>query len=186
LVGGGDGGPDRSRGFTLIELIIALTFGAIILVAAIPAFVTLLDRNEIGSASDQLYASLATARSEAVKRRGAVRVCPSSDSNSCRGDGIWSDGWLVFADADGNGQPDTTADIIRAVPSTSLANGVDLDCDNTVDDGVTFAATGTAWLNSGAFRICHSNSNARSREISIAAGGRIAYTTRERTDCNSS
>jgi type IV fimbrial biogenesis protein FimT len=175
-----------SRGFTLVELMIALAVGAIILVAAVPSFLTLLDRNEIGSAADQLYASLATARSEAVKRRGAVRVCPSSDSASCRGDGDWSDGWLVFADADGNDQPNRNTDIIRAVPSTSLADGVGLGCDNTVHDGVTFSATGSAWGNAGAFRICHSNSNAPSLEVGIAAGGRIEYSMRTQNDCNSS
>lgn len=182
----GYSGLSGGKGFTVVEMMIGLAVGAIILITAVPSFVTLMQRNEIGSASDQLYASLATARSEAVKRRDSVRVCPSSNSSSCRNDGVWSDGWLVFSDDDGNGQPNSTADIIKAVPSTSLADGVDLGCDNAVDDGVTFAATGTAWGNAGAFRICHANSNASSRQISISAGGRIEYSTRAQTDCNAS
>jgi len=177
---------DRSRGFTLIELMVALAAGAIILTVAIPSFATLMERNRIGSAADQLYTSLATARGEALKRRSAVRVCPSSDSANCRNDGIWSDGWLVFSDGDGNGQPDVAADIIKAVPPTSLAEGIGLGCDNALEDGVTFAASGTAWGDAGSFRICHSDSSAPSREVSIAAGGRIEYTTRVQTDCSSS
>jgi type IV fimbrial biogenesis protein FimT len=179
---------DGARGFTLVEVMIALAIGAVILLLAVPNFSTLLERNRIGSAADHLYASLAEARGEAVKRRTTVRVCPSADSASCRNDGDWSDGWLVFMDGDGNGAPNTDADIIKAVPSTSLAAGVDIECDTEVEDGVEFEATGATWdsTTNGAFWICHSDSDVPSKEISTSPSGRIEYTTRAQTDCASS
>ncbi len=169
---------DRARGFTLVELMITLALGTIMLVIAVPSFSTLLERNRIGSAADHLYASLAVARGEAVKRRSTVRVCPSADSETCRDDGVWSDGWIVFPEG-------AIGDIIKAVPSTSLAEGVDIECDVAVENGVEFQATGSTWdsATNGAFWICHSNSDAPSKEISTSPSGRIEYTTRAQTDC---
>lgn len=173
------------RGFTVLELMIALAVGAILLVVAVPSFTTLLERTRIGSAADHLYASLAEARGEAVKRRVTVRVCPSANSATCRNDGDWNDGWLVFLDGDGNGAPNTSADIVKAVPSTSLSEYVDIGTENAVEDGVSFGATGATWdsTTDGAFWICHSDSDVPSKEISVSPSGRIEYTTRARTDC---
>jgi len=181
---------DRARGFTLVEVLITLAIGAIILLLAVPNFGTLLERNRIGSAADHLYASLAEARGEAVKRRTTVRVCPSADNASCRDDGVWSDGWIVFIDNDSDGVVDVGDDIVKAVPSTSLAAGVDIECDAEVEDGVEFQATGSTGATagsatSGAFWICHSDSDVPSKEISASRSGRIEYTTRAQTDCAS-
>jgi type IV fimbrial biogenesis protein FimT len=174
----------RAEGFTLMELMITIAVGAILLVLAVPNFVTALQKDRIGSAADQLYVSLAEARGEAVKRRRSVRVCPSADSASCRNDGDWSDGWLIFQDDDADGSPDAS-EIIKAVPSTSLADNVSLGCETAVDDFVEFGTTGATIDSgtSGAFWICHSNSNVPSREINVSLSGRIEDTTRAQTDC---
>jgi prepilin-type N-terminal cleavage/methylation domain-containing protein len=105
---------NRASGFTLVELLIAVAVGAIILVAALPSFSAVLHKNRISTATSQLYVSLNVARSEALKRRNAVRVCPSSNSSTCRNDGDWSDGWIIFDNTDGNGTP-AAAEIIRLV-----------------------------------------------------------------------
>ena len=167
-----------------MELIIAMAVGAVLLAMAVPNFSTMLQRNRINSAADQLYASMAVARGEAVKRRTDIRVCPSQDSASCRNDGDWSDGWLIFHDADSSGSP-STSEIIKAVPSTSLADGMDIECETEVEDGVTFQATGAAWDSgtSGAFWICHSNSSVSSKEIAISPSGRIEHSKRVQSDC---
>jgi type IV fimbrial biogenesis protein FimT len=178
------GRPHRAAGLTLMELMIALAVGAILLLLAVPDFVTVLQKNRIGSATDQLYVSLAEARGEALKRRRSVHVCPSDDSASCRNDGDWSDGWLIFEDADANGLPGAN-EIIKAVPGTSLDSGVGIGSEVAVDDFVEFGATG-ATIDSGtagSFWICHSDSSVPSREIRVSLSGRIEDTTRTQTDC---
>lgn len=175
----------RSNGLTLIELMVALAVAAILLVMAVPSFVTALHNGRIATAAEQLYVSLAQARGAAVKTGDAVRVCPSSDSATCRNDGDWSDGWLIFQDADADGAPDV-GETIKAVPGTSLAGGVDIGSEDTVEDFVEFGSTGGT-INSGtagAFWVCHSNSSVSSRQISVSLSGRIEDTTRVQSDCN--
>jgi type IV fimbrial biogenesis protein FimT len=85
-----------SLGFTLIELMVAITVGGILLSLAVPAFSGFLheDRN-IGQVNS-LVGSLNYARSEAVKRAtpAGVTVCPSTDGQTCTGT-AWSSGWIV-------------------------------------------------------------------------------------------
>jgi len=181
--------PDRNffkaAGFTLLELMIAIAVGAILLVLALPDFTTALQKNRIGSAADQLYVSLAEARGEAVKRRSAVHICPSADNDSCRNDGDWSDGWLIFVDTNDNNLRESGEPIIKAVPGTSLASGVSLGNEVAVANFVAFEATGATigTGTSGAFWICHSNSSVPSRQINVSLSGRIEDTTRTQTDC---
>jgi len=171
----------RVRGFTVVELMLVISVAAILLVVALPSFSTMLQRNRITSAADHLYVSLAEARGEAVKRRTAVTVCPSADSATCRADGDWSEGWLIRVPA--------TGVTIKAVPSDSLANGVDIGCAAAVEDGVTFAATGATIDSgtSGSFWICHANSSVPSRQVNVSLSGRVESTTREGiADCSAS
>ena len=45
-------------------------------------------------------------------RRQYVAVCPSADQIRCDRSLKWHHGWLVFVDADNNGERDTDADIV--------------------------------------------------------------------------
>ena len=174
----------RLTGFSILELMIAIVVGMILLTMALPNFISLLERNRINSAAEQLYVSLAEARGEALKRRNDVRICPSANSSTCRNDGDWSEGWLIFDNADGDGSP-TASEIIKAVPGTSLASGVNFGVDAGVDDFVEFGATGTTMDSgtTGAFRVCHAGSNESSREISVSLIGRVDDTKRAQSDC---
>jgi len=174
----------RDKGFTVVELMITVLVGTILLLMAVPSFLDVLERDRISSAAEQLYVSFSEARGEALKRRNDVRVCPSANSSSCRNDGDWSEGWLIFDNADANGSP-AASEIIKAVPGTSLASGVNFAVDADVDDFVEFGATGTT-IDSGtdgAFRVCHDGSSAASHEISISLSGRIEDTIRTQSDC---
>lgn len=184
-----DSGP--VRGFSLVELIVAITVATILLAMAVPSFVSVLQKNRIESTAEQLYVSLAEARGEALKRRSDVRVCPvNSDclradpiSCSCRNDGDWSDGWLIYDTADA--QPLTEGEIVKAVPDTSLDTGVSLGSESGVEDFVEFGASGTTIDSgtAGSFWICHSNSSVPSRQIGVSLNGRIDKTERVQTDC---
>lgn len=92
----------RSRthqGFTLIELMITLALVAIALTLALPSFEDSFRRNRVASATNELMASFALARTEAVRRNYSVTddrnvvLCPSADGAACGG--AWSDGWIV-------------------------------------------------------------------------------------------
>ncbi len=174
----------RVAGFSLVELMLAVAIGYIILITALPAYSTMLHKNRIESASSQLYVSLNTARSEAVKRRTSVRVCPSTNSSSCNNAGDWSQGWIMYVDLDADDSPDSN-EIIRVVDS--IHGGVDMQCSDSMTDFVQFEPTGVATGNggnTGEIRICHSNTTSKSKVIGISAIGRVSTTDRSQANCN--
>lgn len=176
----------RESGFSVVELMIALAVCAILLVATGPAFSAVVHKNRISAASNQLYMSLYAARGEALKRRSAVRICPSANSTSCRNDGDWSDGWLIFEDANTNNAPDA-AEIIQLVDG--FDGDINMQVSTALSEYVQFQPTGVAvgnGGNSGEFRLCHADSNASSRAVSISVSGRVNSVKRARTDCDAS
>lgn len=82
----------------MIELMIVLVIAGILLGLATPSFSSVIRNNRLTTEANKLITSFNVARSEAIKRRGTVTVCPSSDQGTCNGDS-WDDGWIVLEDA---------------------------------------------------------------------------------------
>lgn len=79
--------PDAARnaaGFTLIELAVTIAVLAILLAIASPSFETLINQNRLGAASNQVIATLQTARVEAIRQNRKVMICDSADGAQCR------------------------------------------------------------------------------------------------------
>lgn len=101
-----------SRGFTLLELIVTMTVAAIVMVLAVPAFDTLIARNTKAAIINSLRSSIYIGRSEAIKRNQSVTICPTENNLDCSAD--WNRGWMVFIDADRDGQmTGGSTDLIR-------------------------------------------------------------------------
>ena len=81
-----------AHGFTLVEALIVLSIAAIVLAIAVPNLSFLINSMNARSASFDLIADLALARSEAIKRNRSVTVAPLVGTN-------WAQGWRI-ADAD--------------------------------------------------------------------------------------
>lgn len=115
-------GPDSQilrpadAGFTVIELLIAVTLLAILLGIAAPSVRDLILNSRITSQANDLMTDLAIARSEAVKRGVRAAVCASSSGAACTAT-PWSQGWIVFLDPDGNGAVDAATDIVKVTPA---------------------------------------------------------------------
>ena len=105
------------RGFTMIELLITIMVLGLVLGLGVPGFRDLVLNNRQASAVNELVTALQLARSEAITRNvaapSAVSVCASNTGTSCAG--TWSDGWIVFDDADGDGALDAGEIVLRAV-----------------------------------------------------------------------
>lgn len=93
----------RQRGMTLLELLIVITVLAIVLAIGVPGMRDLVLNNRQAGAVNELVTALQFGRSEAITRNIAapavVSVCASNNGTSCSG--TWSDGWIVFTDANG-------------------------------------------------------------------------------------
>ncbi len=96
------------NGFTLIELMITLLVVGVLLVIATPGFKTFIEDNRISTSSNDFLNAIAVARSEAIRRRGPVTLCSSSDFTSCANNTSWQAGWIIFNDRNSNGIFDGT------------------------------------------------------------------------------
>lgn len=88
-------------GFTLIELMVTIAILAIVLTIATPSFTNIILSNRIDSIAHELHDGLQLARSEAIMRKGAVRVCRSNaDNDDCAAGSDWTAGWLILSQDD--------------------------------------------------------------------------------------
>jgi type IV fimbrial biogenesis protein FimT len=135
---------NRSRGFTLMELMIVIALAAVILGVGVPSFREFLRNNKMASVANDLLGGIQTARTEAIKRQlptGGIAICPSDnpddDAATCLDDDVQQfNGWIAFVDADNNCERDTdTEDLIRT--------GSRVDLDNTPASYVNSASNGS-------------------------------------------
>lgn len=104
----------RRSGFSLTELLVVLGVAAIIVALALPDFVSLIRRHQLEAAVSDLFNAVQLTRAEAIARGGRVQLVPAGADGA-----NWSDGWVVFADRDGDRRPGPDDDIIAmhgAVP----------------------------------------------------------------------
>lgn len=87
----------RSRGFTLIELMIGLVLVAILLGIGLPSFRSFILNQQLRATTSDLRMALTLARSEAVKRNRMVELQASDE-----GEG-WGSGWSIPSPNVGDG-----------------------------------------------------------------------------------
>jgi type IV fimbrial biogenesis protein FimT len=108
------------RGFTLMELMVAVTVLAILLGLAVPTFRETIQMNRIVAQNNDFISTLNFARSEAIKRSDTVAVCPSTDGLTCAGAvADWSTGWISFTDLNGDGDKNGADIVLQAAPATT-------------------------------------------------------------------
>lgn len=91
---GGKAGT-RMRGLTLVELLVVLSVVAILAAVATPSLRVLLAGSEVRAAVNDWMSALYLARSEAVRQRSEVTLCPSEDGSTCASTNAYDVGWIV-------------------------------------------------------------------------------------------
>ncbi|WP_222564080.1 GspH/FimT family pseudopilin [Novilysobacter antarcticus] len=158
----------RSKGFTLIELMVTIAVAAILLAIATPSFTSLINSSRLTSSANEMVATLQTARMEAVRRNTRINVCAGCDGNA--------NSLVAFVDANSNGNVDAgesirVATINRAV---QLSGGTDVVFFSTGLGRAASAPNGA--LLETAFRFCIPTTQPAEnvRVVNIASGSRIS------------
>ena len=135
-----------NRGFTLIELIVALFVAAVVLGVAIPSYKNFTETQKVKTASQALLSTVMLARAEAIKRNGDVVVSPI--------DGDWGKGWTVSFGG-------------KELRRHDSLNGISVDSD---DAAITFNRTGRAQA-PATVGFCTGSNNVTRRNVAVAVSG---------------
>ena len=159
--------PVVSRGFTLLELTVALVIAAIVFALGVPGLGSWIAEQELHDRADALLHSLDLARSEAIKRGGRVDVCPGGAG--CTGGAMpWEGGWAVIPDSARAGSTSITRE-------RGAAPGITIRGNRPVADYVSYTSLGRARrfdgaLQMGTFTVCRPGQ--RARKVILANSGR--------------
>lgn len=162
----------KSRGFTVLELLVTLSVASILLTMAVPSYRVFVQDSLMITQSNNFYSAMFLAKSEAIKRSSPATICPSTNGTGCTGGAVWSNGWLVFADINGDGAVDAGEQIIQV--GAALTGG------NTLTSGsnrVTYAASGFTLGFNGTFSLCDGRGAAMSRALILNNQGRLRIAT---------
>lgn len=161
------------RGFTLLELMVALTVAAILLTVAVPAFNNIIQSNAVTVARNSLIGALSFTRSEAVKQGRDVILCKSADGLSCSTTGDWSQGWIVYARE--SGSTVISIDNLLRV-QTALDQPITITGNSHVANDIEYDAMGFAYGENGTLTIKRADGS-EAVAIIISNVGRVRVET---------
>lgn len=146
-------------GFTLIELMIALSVVAILVTVGIPNFSSMLQNNRLATQTNLFIADLNYARSESIKRNSTIDLSPSEDG--------WDSGWNIsVASSD---------ELLRSTELSAQSIAI------TPNDNTTLSFTNSGNLGGeiSCFTISDAHSDNHNRIVKIETTGRVAISDGE-------
>jgi type IV fimbrial biogenesis protein FimT len=160
-----------NKGFSMLELMITLSIGAILATVAAPSYQSMMVQSRLSTQSNEFLTALHYTRSEAIKRGTRVTICKSNASgDSCTSGGNWQDGWIVYSDSGTAGTIDGNDQILRVFPGLK---GSTMTSGSHFSNWVAYIANGSSQgsggLGNDSFTICN---NAKGRKIVVNKTGR--------------
>jgi len=161
-----------SRGFTLIELMIAVGLTGLLLSLAVPALDMFTTSARSTSAVNDFVSSMHVARSTAITTNFRTTVCASAGGANCEAVS-WDQGWIVFTDRDS----DQTVDNGETIVATS--EGIDGLSIQSGEFGQFLmyrpngrVMTASANGNSGQFTVCDNRGSEYAKVLIVDLSGR--------------
>ena len=169
--------PGREGGFTLIELIVALSIGTVLMLVAVPSFLDFQRNARLSDAVSNFVGAANAARANAMKQGINTYMVPVTGTD-------WTSGWVVYADTNWNQMYDAGTDTLismHAAPGSDVAIS-----SNFAGQYLMFNGSGYPRVNNGSFVIgtmVMSNSSPRSISIKIDVSGRVRSCKTGSTGC---
>ncbi len=156
-------------GLTLIELLVALTIAALVVVIGTPALRRFTTINELAVRSNALQRTLNSARLTAVNRQRTVYVCGDDGTGDCSNrTGFWRHGLLVFVNRDGQLPPHVNGgdELLLSVPPRDKTRGI-----HSNRRYFRFSPTGGAV--NGTLIYCSAHESVHAHAVVVSIMGRI-------------
>ena len=174
----------RMRGFTIMELLVAVVIGGVLVAIGMPQLNVFIQDNARTACINSMVSSLSFARSQAVTRNQQVSLCEADATGTSVSDcsatgGSFKDGWIVFSDLDGAGDVDAGIDDIIRVFQSDTCTGATVsvnafDVSNSAISYVSFRNNGMTDDPGAYFRHCDSRAAVRGVVLSGAGQARSA------------
>ncbi|MFN3581472.1 MAG: GspH/FimT family pseudopilin [Pseudomonas sp.] len=155
-----------NRGFTLIELTVALLILGLLLSIGLPAFGKLIEQQRVDSGLGLFSRSLNFARQEAVRLNRPVTVAAIDED--------WNQGWVIFLDSNHDGRYDEGERLLLQVAADEKLR---MHGNTPVARYVRFNAVGESQLlnggfQAGTFRFCPQSPEGMGRKLVVNRVGR--------------
>lgn len=169
----------RRGGFTLLELMVAITVLGILTALAVPSFTTMINRNRLAGQSNELLAALQFARTEAIRTSARVTFCGAASADADGDDDCVAGAqthWVVIGTTSGGGQEQLREYAVK----DPLQVSSDLERITFSADGLA-RDPGTSALVTGEITVCLPTTNPaqNKRVLNIASGSRMIVSTPE-------
>lgn len=177
----------KNGGFTILELLVVVVILGILGMLAVPSYRDLMLNNRLVTATNDLLADLALARSESSRTGKRVTLCISTNGTSCDSGSTWQSGRIIFLDESTSGTTgvvDSGETVIRVTPAdaqsrvTITAAGFTNSSGTATSNYIQYRPTGA--LNStttGTFTLCDDRTGSFGRTIDVSATGRATLTS---------
>lgn len=168
----------KLKGFTVIELMVAMAVFIILLSVGVPSFVSFIQRYSAESTIGMFHKDLHLARSEAVSLGKPITLCHLSSSNVC--DGKWLEGITIFVDdgAEAGKLDDGELVLVKSNPM-----GTENHFTGPDRTRITYNAEGQSPGFNGTFVFCPSSGEAEyARGVILSAIGRARATSDQNSD----
>jgi type IV fimbrial biogenesis protein FimT len=150
ILGNGHANSMR-RGFSLIELMMALVIFGVLLAIAPAAYRDWIASQQLANHAHFFADTLDIARSEAIKHGYRVNVCKSIDRRQCTTRGGWESGWIMYVDENHDGDIDSDEQVLRR--EGAAGDGITVQANHPVANYVSYTSLGHARLLTGALQM---------------------------------
>ena len=175
------------QGFTLIELSITLAIVGVLVALVVPNVRDFSLSSKLTNYANDFIASVALARSEAIKRNLPVTLCAASCAStastcSCANSGGWEQGWVMLWDSQSDGNlGDDASDLLTR--HASLDTGLRFTETNNLRR-LTFQPSGVG-STQASLTLCQDTPSDGIKEkiVTVSATGRTSISTTHNGSC---
>jgi len=168
-------------GFTLVELLVTISIGALLMVVAVPSFISFQKNSQLSEAVSNFIGATNAARANAMKQGVNTYLVPNSGTD-------WGSGWKVFTDVNWNQSYDAgPEDVVLDHESLNSSIAITIPTTSSFTDGyVLFNGSGYPRLKNGGFGggTLVMNNGTRSTSIIINPTGRVRSCKTGSTGCD--